>query len=261
MNEAIFVAKSGISQQQRRLEVIADNIANINTTGFQSSRMNFKDALYTAGFHPSDPVASPQESNLQKGHGVMAASITRQLGDGSQYLTNQTLDFALEGQGYFEVADSAGQRLYTRQGNMYITGNGETLSLVNADGNFVLDDGGQPIDVPEGTMAVTCSETGELVFADGEGTVLGQRQMGLYTFVNLTGLEAKGGNYLAATQASGDKIAAVQIKVRQGALEGSNVDLSQEITRMMRTQRALSLSSRALQTVDEMEGIANNIRR
>lgn len=261
MNEAIFVAATGLVHQQRRLDVIADNIANINTTGFQASRMNFKEALYTAGFHPSDPVESPAVSNQQKGHGVMMASITRQLRGGSHYITDQSLDFALEGQGYFEVEDATGQLLYTRQGNMYVTENNGQLHLVNADGNFVLDDQGQRIIVPEGTRNVDCGEGGLLTFDDGENNILDRKQLGLYTFVNLTGLEGKGSNYLNPTVASGEKLTATEIKVRQGALEGSNVDLSQEITRMIRTQRALSLASRALRTVDDMEGIANNMRR
>lgn len=258
MYEAVFMAATGLVNQQRRLDTIADNVANVNTVGFKAARLDFKDALYTA--NSLGPLGSPEE-NHQKGHGVMSASADRIYQEGSIMTSGEPLDFAIEGDGFFELENQSGQSVYTRAGNFYLGGveaDGNQY-LVNARGYYVHDMNGQRIAVPLGTHVTVCDEQGliEFVGADESQFV----QLGIFSFANPTGLDALGGSNFAESAASGGRERAEGYTVHQGALESSNVSLADEMTRMIRAQRAFSLASRALKTADDMEGIANNLRR
>ncbi len=256
MYEAVMIAATGLKSQQRRLDVIADNVANINTVGFKGARVDFKDALYTA--RSLGPVGTP-EGNLQKGHGTIVGAANRTYRDGSQLVTNNELDFALEGEGYFELERPDGESIYTRAGNYYITQTDGGLYLVNANGYFLHDTAGNRITIPDGAHSITVNQAGEISYTVGGEPATGQT-VGMFTFTNITGLEAVGTSAYRESAASGQKLRA-PAALKQGALEASNVDLSEEMTRMIRAQRAFSLASRALQTADDMEGIANNMRK
>ena len=296
MYEAVSIAATGLTNYQRRLDVIANNVANINSAAFKSDRLDFKDALYTARYSPSYP--RTPEGNQQKGHGVMIAGITKDYSTGSFERTDRPLDVALQSEGFFELENSNGELVYSRNGSFEI-GTGEDGNfLVNGDGYYIHDSTGARIRVPEWTASFQFNIDGSVTFsskaaddnsavvdaidgADGDGaaaddvaadgidtedaaaaeTIEETLQLGIYTFRNQTGLVSSGmGNY-SESIASGEKTPAENIILRQGNLEISNVKLSEEMTRMIRTQRVFQLSSRALQTADDMEGIANNIRR
>lgn len=258
MFEAVYMAATGLTNQQRRLDTIADNVSNTNTVGFKAARLDFKDALYTAGYTPG-PAYTP-EGNQQKGHGVMTAAITNDFSGGALQTTGNMLDFALEGDGFFELLDQYGNRLYTRGGNFYATEGEGGISLVNAEGLFVQDVNGNNIVLPEGTTAVDVSPEGNITFRNGSD-VLGTAQLGIYKFPNRVGLSGVGGSNYAVTVASGEAVPADEYRVNQFMLESSNVDMATEMTRLLRTQRAFQLASRALTTADDMEGIANSMRR
>ena len=257
MFEAVYMAATGLTNQQRRLDVIGDNISNTNTIGFKASRLDFQDALYTAGIAPG-PEYTPS-GNLQKGHGVATASITNELTLGALLTTGNTLDFALEGDAFFQVIDPYGNLLYTKAGNFYAV-NGETgLALVNSEGYYVQDSEGENIVFPEGTTDIGVSPEGIISFKTGEDS-LGTTRFGLYKFPNKTGLVKVGGSNYTETVASGRAEQATDFSVNQCMLESSNVDMATEMTRLIRTQRAFSLAARALTTADDMEGIANRMR-
>ena len=258
MFEAVYMAATGLTNQQRRLDTIADNVANVNTIGFKTTRLDFEDALYTAGIDPG-PAYTPS-GNLQKGHGVMMAAITDDFSTGSFLSTDNMLDLAIEGDAFFELLDPYGNRYYTRGGNFYISNGVNGLEIVNAQGYFVQDEYGQNIQVPEGTAQIDIAPDGEMIFRAGS-EVLGSAQLGLYSFANRTGLSGVGGGNYAVTDASGEATATEESRVIQYMLENSNVDMATEMTRLLRTQRAFSLASRALTTADQMEGIANSMRR
>jgi len=257
MFEAIVTAASGVRGQQRRLDTIADNVANINTVGFRASRLNFKDALYVAGQY----AYADEAANQQKGHGVMTASISRVFSTGSFTTSERNLDFAIEGEGFFEVMAADGSIFYTRAGNFYISNIGDEQYLVNGSGNFVLDDQGAPIILPQWAESVNISGGGEMVFTDNVDRQMEAGRLALRTFVNDDGLSSLGGCNYVPTVASGEPMEAENCRVRQGVLENSNVDMAREMTRLIRAQRAFSFASRALTTADDMEGIANNMRR
>ena len=259
MYEAMMIAATGLTNQQRRLDTIAHNVSNVNTVAYKSARLDFKDALYTAGILPALP--RTPEGNQQHGHGVMVAGITKSFAMGNIQTTERPLDLAIEGEGFFELEDSSGNSVYTRNGNFYLD---DLWYLVNDDGLFVLDTEGERISAPYGTYRIDVSEDGRIAFSYGEELdeeIEPSVALGIYTFRNITGLLSVGGSNYSESPASGTKMRAENAHVRQGMLEMSNVSLSEEMTRLIRTQRTFQLSSRALTTADQMEGIANNLRK
>jgi len=257
MFEAMMIAASGLTNQQRRLDTIANNVANVNSNAYKSSRLDFKDALYTAGIVPGPP--RTPEGNQQKGHGVALAGIAKNYSGGSLQTTERPLDVAIDGEGFFELGDRNGNVVYSRNGVFNISVEEDGNYLVNAEGLYLLDVDGMRIMVPENTQTINIGMDGTFTFITDEEKTTGM--IGIYTFRNITGLMSVGvGNY-AVTPASGERRLAEGAKLRQGVLEGSNVNLAEEMTRMIRTQRAFQLASKALTTADEMEGIANQLRR
>ena len=255
----MMTAATGIQNQQRRMDTIANNIANINTVGFKSSRMDFRTALYTAGLVPGPPRTAAPEGNQQRPHGVRVAAITRDFGPGALQDTGRTLDFAIHGDAFFLIENSFGDTVFTRNGNFNFDDAG---FLVNANGNFVLSSAEGRIMLPPGANpdAVSVSPDGVMTFIVGEEEF--SVTLGLTTFRNTMGLEALGDSNYGETVASGERLpVGADVEVIQGMLELSNVNLGLEMTRIIRSQRALQLAARALSTADDMEGIANNMRR
>ena len=257
MYEAMMIAATGLHNQQRRLDTIANNVANVNTVGFKSVRLDFKDALYTAGIVPGLP--RTPEGNQQKGHGLMVAGTGKDFRTGNIQMTERPLDVAIEGEGFFELRDMEGNLLYTRNGAFNLSSEADGAYLVNGNGLYVMDVNGERIMLPEFAETITIGLDGAISFlTDGEESNI---MIGVYTFRNLTGLLSSGNGNYSESPASGEKLTADGALIRQGAIEGSNVNLAEEMTRMIRTQRAFQLASRALTTADEMQGIANNMRR
>jgi len=265
MYEAMMIAATGLRNQQMRMDTIAHNVANVNTPSFKGVRLDFKDALYTAGIVPAQP--RTPDGNQQMGHGVMVAGTSRDFSNGVFTTTERPLDLAIEGQGFFTLENENGGVVYTRVGSFnigvdeYDAGgeDGQAAWLVSGNGFWVLDINGDRIQIPEGTSSISVDTNGMITFTAGEEETM--VMLGVFTFTNVTGLLSVGGNNYVETEASGERLPAFGAIIRQGALEGSNVNLAEEMTRLIRTQRAFSLASRALTTADEMEGIANNMRR
>ena len=257
MYEALNIAATGLQNQQRRLDTIANNVANVNTTAYKSARLDFKDALYTAGIVPAKP--RTPEGNQQKGHGVMVAGIAKDFSMGNIQTTDRPLDTAIEGEGFFELSDGGGNIVYTRNGVFSLSAQNDGNYLVNGEGLYILDTAGNAIQVPFGTDTINVNTDGTITFTafEQESTVT----VGVYTFRNITGLVSMGNGTYAESVASGEKLPVNDVVIRQGTIEGSNVNLSEEMTRLIRTQRTFQLASRALKTADEMEGIANNMKR
>ncbi|MDR0906212.1 MAG: flagellar hook-basal body protein [Oscillospiraceae bacterium] len=261
MYEAVFMAATGLTNQQRRLDVIADNLANVNSVGHRANRIDFADALYTAGLNPSYPRTPEPDGNQRHGHGVITASITRETRQGALQQTGQELDLALEGRGYLSVADNEGNVFYKRGGSYYISIEDDAARVVDAEGYYLQDEDGYALELPEGTSNITVTEDGSLAFVDGNGEVLETHKLGIYEFTNELGLDSDGGDRYVETEISGDMWVSERTKVHQGNLEMSNVDLAKEMTNMIRAQRAFQLASRALTTADDMEGLANTVRK
>lgn len=261
MNQSIISAARAIIAQQQRVDTIAGNIANINTNGYKNMRIDFKDALYQTMLDPAGG-----NGNLQKGHGVMLSATSRSFKPGSMVETQRALDFCLDGESFFAVKNPQGETLYTRDGSFAASSNGDGSYLVNGQGYFVLDDKGQKIKVIGNVSDISVGDDGTISFmpiakeGDPAPPAPSTVKLGIFNFKNPQGLNALGGNLYEKTEASGEPQAEKDPFVAQGYLESSNVDLTVEMTRLIRAQRAFSLASKALTTADGMDGMVNQMR-
>jgi len=255
---AMSIGATGLLHQQRRIDTIANNVANANTVGYKNARLDFKDALYTTGVTPG-PARTP-EGNQQKGHGVLITAITRDFKPGSMERTDNPLDFAIENEGFFAFEDPNGGILYGRNGAFSLSVEADGTYLVNGQGLYVLNENEERITIPFGITQIIGDVDGTLRFVSGDIEV-GRETIGIYTFRNLHGLVASGNSTFTHVESAGERLPANDAVLRQGVLEISNISLAEEMTRLIRTQRAFQLASRAVTTADEMEGIANNMKR
>lgn len=269
MLQANYSARSGIIAQQQRIDTIANNMANLSTTGYKSVRADFKDALYQT----MTRVVQPQtDLNLQKGHGTLLGATTTDFRQGMAKQTFNPLDVMLEGDGFLAVKDKDGVINYTRDGSMYIsvTQNQNESYLVDAQGSYIMDEKDNQINIKGYDPSdVEIASDGGVYLVDrvtdpATGIVTTTRTLAgklkIMSFMNRNGLVAQGNNYFLPSEESGEAKADKLTTVEQGMLENSNVDLATEMTRLIRAQKAFSFASRALTTADEMDGKANQIR-
>lgn len=261
-----------MTAQQSNVDVIANNLANVNTTGFKRERMEFKSLLYqTLSRATIDPITGAVgPSNLQIGLGVRPISTTRIFEMGNLENTGNNLDFAINGPGFFVIQRNLDTTAFSRDGNFRLSVADDGLMLVTAEGFPVLGVDEDVIIIPEEVNPATMrvGEDGTILFtnADGEIEDLGL-QIALVQFANVQGLEAIGSNLFLATAASGEPLLeadgeVVQLsEILQGFIEMSNVLLAEEMVRLIIAQRAYEINSRAIQASDDMLQQANNLRR
>lgn len=253
MMQGTFTAALGIASHQRRLDTVANNLANVNTNGFKASRTDFKDALY----QNMQRVEQPQDDlNMLKGHGTLVSGSTRLFTQGQYLETGIDTNCYLEGEGFFMVQSPEGQIYYTRDGSFRRSSEADGEYLVTSRGHYVLDQNGRRIRL-EG-IGLNISPEGYL--SDGANNPAYAR-LGLFSFPNQEGLLAVADNLYAVSAASGAaRQASAETTVIQKVIEGSNVNLADEFSKLIRASRAMQLSSRALSTADAMDGTANSIR-
>ncbi len=257
-SSALHVARTGLEAQDTRMRVIANNLANIATTGFKRDRANFATLAYqdarVAGQQSSSETAYATGLNLGTGVGIQSTtSITTQ---GTLSATGNSLDLALDGEGYFQVQLPGGKLGYTRAGNFSRSAEGQ---LVTAQGYPVVP----AITIPEGASAITIGNDGTVSATTAGATApveLGQ--ITIAAFANPAGMQALGDNYLGETAASGPAQIgpagdAGRGSIRQGMLESSNVNVVEELVDMIETQRAYEINSKMISAVDEMLKNAN----
>jgi flagellar basal-body rod protein FlgG len=250
---AMHIARTGLDAQDTRMRVISNNLANVNTTGFKKDRAAFETLAYQVVTAPgaASTAETKYATGLNLGTGVRVQGTARIDTQGSLQTTNNSLDMALDGDGYFQVQLPGGQLGYTRAGNF--TKSPEGL-LVTSEGYQVMPG----ITVPEGATSITVGTDGTVsaqVAGQTASTELGQVQIA--TFANPGGLQATGDNFLIETGASGAAALGVagqdgRGQIRQGMLEGSNVNVVEELVDMIETQRAYEVNSKMISATDEM---------
>ncbi len=249
MLQSIYTALTGMRAQQTRIDVVGNNMANISTTAFKAGRVGFADTLYTQMKWQDEATGK-----LLNGTGALVSATRLVQDQGAGLITGNPLDFMVDGGGYFTVAGSDGRVYLTRDGSFKASGYDGANYLVTADGYFVLGTDNRPIQIPGDASTVASDGQGNLY---QNGTLFATLQMA--GVPNPEGLEDAGGNRYQVTAGSGAATAATGISVRQGWLEGSNVDMATEITRLMESQRAYSVLGTAIRTTDEMESTANRL--
>ncbi|AIB11168.1 flagellar basal body rod protein FlgG [Azospirillum argentinense] len=259
---SLAIGATGMIAQQLNVETISNNIANATTTGFKKQRAEFQDLLYQnfrrIGSTSSD-AGTIVPTGVQVGAGVRVAAVARVLEQGNLTVTDNKLDVAINGSGYFQVQLPSGDTAYTRAGNFKLSPEG---IIVTADGYPV-----QPaITIPAEAVDVAINASGEvMVKLDGQVAQQNVGQLQLATFANAAGLEAVGDNLFLQTGASGEAVngnpgAPGFGRVVQGALETSNVNIVQEITTLISAQRAYEMNSKVIKTTDEMMQQASQLR-
>ncbi|MBW8754489.1 MAG: flagellar basal-body rod protein FlgG [Sphingomonadales bacterium] len=254
---ALHVARTGLDAQDQRMRVIANNLANVSTTGYKRDRANFATLAYqdsrVAGQQSSGETAYANGLNL--GTGVSVQSTTRIDTQGTMESTGNSLDMALDGGGFFQVQMPGGQLGYTRAGNFSRSSEG---NLVTSQGYQVLP----AIQIPANTTQLTIADDGTVSasVAGGESQQVGQIQVA--NFANPGGLQAGSDNFLYETAASGPAQLGIAGEdgrghVKQGMLEGSNVSIVEELVDMIECQRAYEINSKMISSVDEMLKNAN----
>ena len=267
MMRALWTAGLGMMSQQFNVDVISNNLANVNTTAYKEERAMFKDLLYETmeRAHILENQGTPV--NLQVGSGAVPVATVRNFETGSFEKTDGALDFAIDGDAFFMVLGPRGQINYTRDGNFHLSMTEMGKMLTTADGYPVLDEFESEIyldDIDISSLNVT--EEGDLTYTDEDGLVvpLGYR-IGLVKFENREGLEKIGANLYGMTSASGMPLRDDEFGKRsillKGYLEASNVQVVEEMVKLIVAQRAYELNSKAVQASDEMIGMANALKR
>jgi len=259
MNQALWIAKTGMDAQQTRMDVITNNLANASTVGFKRSNPEFEDLLYQNVRQPG--VQSSQDttlpSGLMLGVGVRAVATVKQYSQGDLNVTGNAFDVAITGPGFFQVNMPDGRTAYTRNGAF----------LPNAEGTLVLASNGFPIEpqiqVNENTASIEVAQDGIVTLVTTQGERQQGGQLEIATFINPAGLEPIGANMAIATIASGDARTGVPTTEGFGGLQGqaleqSNVNVVEELVSMIETQRTYELNSKAISTSDQMLQFLNN---
>lgn len=262
---ALTTASLGMSSQQKSVDNIANNLANVSTTGFKKSNIAFQDLFYEdiAVSKPggSSNRISDDSPRLQIGHGSQAVSTIKNFMQGSMTETGNPLDMGISGEGFFRVEMPDGSTGYTRDGNFSRDSSG---MLVNNSGLPLAEQ----IEVPTEAKAVEISQDGTVtaLMAGGEGQEIELGQIELAKFSNPAGLDAEGDNLYRETKASGmpfiDRPGAEGFgSVRQGYLEDSNVDVVSEMVELIEAQRAYETNSKMVQSAEDMMSVTNSIKR
>jgi flagellar basal-body rod protein FlgG len=265
MLKALYTSATGMKAQETLIDNTANNLANVNTTGFRRSRLDFADLVYTTYRQPGTAIANGQVSptGLQIGNGVRVVATNKHFTQGNVEQTGNPLDVAIEGDGFFQVSLPNGEFRYTRAGNFRIDSNGQ---LVNADG-FLLN---PPVTVTQGIdiSKVTIGTNGTVQGVRSGSSQLPEDlgQVQLFSFLNPAGLSSEGSNLFAESAASGTAVPGTAGdpgfgSIRQSFLEGSNVEVVTELISLISAQRAYEINSRAIKAGDEMLSTSAQIVR
>jgi flagellar basal-body rod protein FlgG len=245
MLEGLNSAAAGMAAQQQRLDAVANDLSNANTTGYKHGRVGFRDLVYQQGGRAS-------ATGVRTGHGAAAVDAGKSFEQGGLERTDRHLDVAIQGEGFLKIKLADGTQALTRDGNLQLDGR---RRLATQDGALVQP----PVTIPAGL-------TEDDISIASDGTVsAGARRLGRIEVVSVRSpqqLTPLGGNAFVSSATSGNPVAAsTATRLSQGALEASNVDESDAMVSMIESQRAFQLASKAIETADEMWGIANGVKR
>jgi flagellar basal-body rod protein FlgG len=256
------IAVTGMLASQRQLDVISNNLANVNSTGFRRAVAHTTDVGYQAGLTAPVGPGGLDVHLVGIGEGTQLADIAHEFLPGSLQATGQPLDLALQGDGFFQVMLPDGSTGYTRDGSFGLDASGQ---VVTSGGLPVQSDTGSNLIVPPDSLDVHFDAAGQLLALDASGNEVVIGQVGLARFANNAGLQASGQNLWSPTVASGPAVPIAQGAgnaplVVAGALEGSNVDMADEFTRLIQAQRGYQMNAKVVQAWDDVQRMANELR-
>jgi flagellar basal-body rod protein FlgG len=260
MLRALYSAAAGMESQQLNLDVISNNLANVNTTGFKKSKIEFEDLLYQTARAPGSEAGAGNllPTGIQIGHGSQVVATSRIFTNGELSQTGEPLDMAINGDGFFQVTMPDGSLAYTRAGSFKTDSGGR---IMTSDG-LPVSSGFQA--VPPGTLNITVASSGDVTYTTASGSTTYQIQ--LTRFINPNGLDSLGRNLYKETPSSGSPELGTPGQngfgqLEQGQLEMSNVKVVEEMVHLIMAQRAYEVNSKAVQAADEMLQQGNNLKR
>jgi flagellar basal-body rod protein FlgG len=262
MIRSLWTSATGMQAQALNLDVISNNLANVNTAGFKKSRAEFQDLLYETIKPAGTPSSQDTEvpTGIQLGHGTRPSTVLKIFSQGNMENTQNELDLAIEGDGFFQIALPNGETTYTRDGAFKLDSDGR---IVNSDG-FAME---PEISIPTDALSISVGLDGTVsVLQAGESIPSEIGTIELARFVNPAGLISMGKNLFITSEASGDEMTGTAGEdglgtLAQGFLEMSNVSVVDEMVNMITAQRAYESNSKAIQAADDMLQLANNIKR
>jgi len=260
MIRSLWTAATGMNAQSLEQDIIANNLANVNTTGFKRSRVDFQDLMYQIGSKSGTETTAGVRlpTGIEVGMGVKVVSIQKMFNQGDFQQTGNQFDWAIEGEGFYQL-DNNGQTVYSRAGNWKIDKNG---TLVNSDGLKLLPN----ITIPAAAVNFTIDKNGTWSATDKAGTVISSGSLQIARFINPGGLTSLGRNTYEKSESSGDPNLGVpgvegNGTIAQYTLEMSNVSVIEEMIKMIAGQRAYEIDSKAVQTADTMLSLVANLKR
>lgn len=264
MMRALWTASTGMMAQQLNVDTISNNISNVNSVGYKKTRIEFKDLLYETLDRGLVKDGQGKPANLQVGHGVKVSASTKFFTVGNMDRTENPYDLAINGAGFFKIIGAKGEELYTKDGSFKVSVEGDNMKLVTSDGYYVQGTNGD-IDLGANVADVIIDENGLITVQRTDATLEEIGSIALTNFVNPAGLESVGKNLFKASSASGQAFDAAENgsggSIMQGYLESSNVQVVEEMVKLIQAQRAYEINSKSIQTADEMLGMANNLKR
>lgn len=268
MIRSLYTAASGMTAQQLNVDTISNNLSNVNTTGYKKEITNFKSLLYTNLGGPEAQVANAATGVSQVGHGVRALPNSRNYSAGIPQETGNPTDLIIQGNGFFAI-DNNGEEVYTRDGNFKfaLLADEGSIALVTSDGYPILSTEDESI-IVDSEVSIDDLEIGQdgSVYYMEDGVRMDIAQIKIVQFANREGLEAAGDNLYKATAASGEALSEIdndgltRSSIRTGYLEGSNVNLAEEMVNLIVAQRAYEVNSTAIKTADDMMQQANQLK-
>jgi flagellar basal-body rod protein FlgG len=264
MMRALWTASTGMTAQQLNVDTISNNLANVNSIGYKKSRVEFKDLLYETLEKGVIKDGQGKPINIQVGHGVKTAATVKFFTTGNLENTNNPYDLAIDGQGFFKVLGTNGEEYFTKDGSFKVSVDGENYKLVTSEGYYVQGENGE-IDLGSDVQDVIIDENGLITVLRTDDSLEEIGSISIINFMNPAGLESTGNNLFKATTVSGEAFDTQNDgtggRLLQGYLESSNVQIVEEMVKLIQAQRAYEINSKSIQTADEMLGMANNLRR
>lgn len=258
---SLYNAATGMNAEQRKLDIISNNLANVDTTGYKKQRAEFQDLLYSSVREAGTPTAqgSTLPTGLYVGHGTRLSATTRIFTLGNIEPTDNSTDLAIMGDGFFQVQMQDGSLAYTRDGSFKLDANGR---LTTSDGLLVIPN----IVIPQNAVGINVSPDGIVSVSLGDGTIQNVGNITTVRFLNPAGLKPIGNNLYSETPSSGNPTEGIPGQdgygaLQQGYLEKSNVDVVKEMVDMIVAQRAYDINSKTITTADEMLRTVSNIKR
>ena len=262
---ALWTASTGMKAQQFNIDTIANNLSNVNTTSYKTSRAEFKDLFYSNLKRGRIIDEQGRPVNLEVGHGTMPVATKRDFRNGNIIPTEGTFDVAIDGEGFFVIELPNGDIAYTRDGSFKLSVDQDEGYLVTSEGYYVLSEDDDLIVIESGLRDIAIDEFGYITGEDEFGETIDLGRLALVRFTNPEGLQSEGRNLYSATTASGEEypidVEEMQSRIIQGYLEASNVQIVDEMVKMITAQRAYEINSKTIQTSDEMLQLVNNLKR